>query len=582
MSNPQIVVEMDADEAKMWQKFKRIENAEGGVEAALKAIGRATKDVSNENAKMERAAAQTLRSIQTPQERYNQKIGELKHLYDKNKLSLDQYRRAVEQVESQYKRASDSGEDAFGDKALRNLVQYTAGIASIAALLGKAVQMFHDLDAEAQAAFDRMKDSRAGLAELAGLAKSPEEAQQLVETARKAYERGVGKSEDEAAGLHYKLKSTGLYEERKVFEDLSKSGVVTDVIPTIGATAKIQAAMGKAETGDATAVLSKLYQASDVTQYRMEEIARAAAEPALFAGKLGMKDEELLAQLAGGLQTLDVSKVDSGARAYYQALLQRGGFEGLSAEKQMAEVKKRLGTMDAEEQKKFFGSIEAQTFYEALMTQQGQQTFREQMVALPEAERTQLAIQKTMLPEVDTGLRRTRIAGEATRRREAQDIPEGRDRALAEAIIEDRVASLKSEGRDVEAWMGRQLWGMTRFLGSFAGRGDKMIIESAGNFRDALSADTQAELKRYWEERRGQTRTPATPQTAGQIGGPKPGDLITPVVPVPAAAADPRIDKTNDLLEKIHTTLERNAPRDNRTPRPMPAASAAANTMNRE
>lgn len=108
MANPQIVVEMDADEAKMWQKFKRIENAEGGVEAALKAIGRAAKGAAGEQADLERAALRVLKSIETPQQRYNQQIAELNRLFVANKLTVDQFRAAVARVDGEYAKATEA------------------------------------------------------------------------------------------------------------------------------------------------------------------------------------------------------------------------------------------------------------------------------------------------------------------------------------------------------------------------------------------------------------------------------------------------------------------------------------------
>ena len=117
-AGPQIVVEMDADEAKMWQKFKRIEQAEGGVEAALKAIGRAGKAAAADQAVLERAAVRVLKSIETPQERHNQKIAELNRLYGANKLTVDQFRRALTQVREEYARATTATEENTG--ALEN------------------------------------------------------------------------------------------------------------------------------------------------------------------------------------------------------------------------------------------------------------------------------------------------------------------------------------------------------------------------------------------------------------------------------------------------------------------------------
>jgi len=168
MSNPQIVVEMDADEAKMWQKFKRIENAEGSVEAALKAIGRAAKQAASDQTDLQRAAVRTLKAIETPQERHNRKIEELNRLYGANKLSVDQFRRALTQVRDEYAKVTDvaqentgaldeaanAGNRAFGSamfsqvKGLLGALGLGGGLAGVLAMVNKEYAALIERQAE--------------------------------------------------------------------------------------------------------------------------------------------------------------------------------------------------------------------------------------------------------------------------------------------------------------------------------------------------------------------------------------------------------------------------------------------------
>ncbi len=483
-----------------------------GNDGALKAINDIQKEVvrlEKENAKLaqsskkgaseygqaSREAKQLLASLVSETDRHNNKVAELKRLLDANKISQGQYTAAVTEANKQLaaseghmSRTAGAGKAAFGSAAVSSLLQYVAGVGSVGTALQKAIELFQTLDQEAQKAFQRIQDSQAGMSELAGQAKDENEAKQLIHNARKAYDSGVGKSEDEAARLHYKLRATGLYGEREVFEALDRSNVIADVVGTAGATARIQSAMGKEETGDATAVTSKLFRASDATQYSFDQVAVAAAEPALFAGKLKMKDEELLAQLASGMQVLDPAKAGTGARSYYEALLKQGGFEGLSATEQMAKVRGTLAPMDEEARKKFFGSIEGQTFFEALQTKQGQETFQQQMVALPEAERTKLALRKAKFPDVDPALRRSRLAELAKRKREAQDRPEGTDRALSEAIIDEQTARTKESMGNMPAAVERVGLQTLRL-----GLGDQVMIDDASR-DNALSQSLRDEI----------------------------------------------------------------------------------------
>ena len=454
-----------------------------------------TRQLTAEERKLAKEAKDAYEKTLTPMQRYQAKLNMLDAALKRGIITRQQYNAAVAKSKAELDHAGTSlrtsaraHDSTFGTAAIQSLGQYALGVGSISAALAKAVELFRALDQEAQEAFERINESKAGMAELAGLARTPEEAKAFVDTARKAYDQGVGRTEEEAAGLHYKLQSTGLYNDRKVFEELAKTGAVRDVMPTVGATAKIQAAMGTEETGDATAVVSKLYAASDATQYTMPQIAKAAAEPALFGAKLGMSDEGVLAQITGALQTLDVSKVDSGARAYYQALAQRGGFEGLNATEQITAVQERTAPMDAEDRTKFFGSIEAQTFFEALTTQRGQQVFQEQLVALPEAERTQLALTKAQLPDVDPALRKARLAELAERKKEAEDRDEGEQRALTQAILDERQARTKREHGNALAYIERGAMTTGRmFLGD-------EFVEQEASHDPLLSSELREEV----------------------------------------------------------------------------------------
>ncbi len=597
MSGPQIVVEMDSDEAKLWAGFQRIMRGEEGMEKGMGKVAGETRKAAAEQAALERAAKRVIDSVMTPQERYNAKIAELNRLYGASKLSVDQFRAATQRAGSQLDATGQAGEKAFGAAAVASVGRYVGGLASIATVLGIATRAMREMDAAREEAFERAKGERAGLAELAGLAKTPEEAQGYITEARKAYASGVGGSEDEAAGLHYALVSAGLYEDRKLFEDLSRSGVIRDVKPAVGATKTLQYLMGEKETGDATAVMSKLYQAADVTQYEVQDVARAVATPALYAAKLGMSDEDLIAQGTAGMMGMPVSKVDSAARAYYQALLLHGGFEGLSASEQIEKVKETVGSMSAEDQKKWFGSVEAQDLYGILAGEQGQKVVQEQLVALPEAERTQLALRKATLPDVDTGLRRTKAAEVAKRQSDAEDRPEGMDRALAEAIIEEHVAALKQRGGNFEAWAAGAMMRIP-----LPGR-DERVITGASAFQDDLSPGTQAELKEWWRLRRLEENDPAeiarrlhgqeteaappmSPAGQRQIDELDAGRAtVTQVVPTPTGN-DPQMSENNQLARETVQTLKEIRDEVRRSPqrpaRPLPASSSAANNQHRE
>ena len=485
--NKELIKSLDAAQKRML-----------GLEKQLEKTSAKSKKLTAEQRAMARHAKKAFEEAQSPLQRYENKMKRLERAFKKGAITQREFeagskklKRELHQTQGGFSMVAKASETAFNPM---KLTAFAGGIVSVSALLKKATDLLNEMDEASRRAFDQAKEARPGMAELAGLAKTPEEAQKLVTKARKAYDTGVGKTEEEAAGIHYKLKSAGLYEEREVFEELSRSGAIRDVIPTVGATARIQSAMGKAETGDAMAVMSKLYQASDVTQYTVPEIGAAAAEPALYAGRLGMKDEELLAQLAAAMQVSDPGKSGTQATAFYSTLLEKGGFKGLSAEQMMTKVGETLAPMSEADQKKWFGRKEGQTFYQTLLT--NQETFRQQMQALPEAEQMQLARVKASLPDVDSLLGATRSADEAKRSSAAEDRGAGEARALVEAVFAERDTAIKEKmpGRVGQAFstVGRSIVGLVQRVA-----GDEAVLENT-MVRDAeLSPELRGRITRH-------------------------------------------------------------------------------------
>ena len=102
MPGPQIVVEMDANEAKLWSAYQRIIQGETQMEAGMKKVSRATNEAAKEQRDLERSAKRVLDSIATPQEKFNQKLQELGRLFTASKLTAEQFRAAVTKVRTEY------------------------------------------------------------------------------------------------------------------------------------------------------------------------------------------------------------------------------------------------------------------------------------------------------------------------------------------------------------------------------------------------------------------------------------------------------------------------------------------------
>lgn len=127
----QIVVEMDANEARLWSAFQKVASGTVEMETGMKKVSRATNEAAKEQRELERSAKRVLDSIATPQERFNQRLQELGRLYSANKLTVEQFRTALTKVRTEYDAltatvADNSKEQAELERAAKKVIDSIA------------------------------------------------------------------------------------------------------------------------------------------------------------------------------------------------------------------------------------------------------------------------------------------------------------------------------------------------------------------------------------------------------------------------------------------------------------------------
>ncbi len=122
------------------QQLGQVRRAQETLEQKLRDFGTTSQKVGQEERELNRMREQVLRQIQTPQEQYNQKVGQLDRLLKANKLSQDQYNRAVAQSKQEMDRAGESGQKAFGPMAL-GMTRQLIGALGITGGVAGAIQV---------------------------------------------------------------------------------------------------------------------------------------------------------------------------------------------------------------------------------------------------------------------------------------------------------------------------------------------------------------------------------------------------------------------------------------------------------
>jgi len=118
MPSSSLSVEMTGEEAKLFQSFQSVIRQAKGFEESLNKTGQAAKGLAREENAMAREAKRAFEEARPPLEKYNEQKTKLEALLQKGKISQGEYNAAVRQAKQHLDDAGQSGEKAFGSKAI--------------------------------------------------------------------------------------------------------------------------------------------------------------------------------------------------------------------------------------------------------------------------------------------------------------------------------------------------------------------------------------------------------------------------------------------------------------------------------
>ena len=320
-----------------------------GVLSENAKVARSQQGVNREfelGAKVSNQAANRIkRDIETQQERFKRLRSEIFRGWQQNKLSTEQYGRAIRKLEQDYKTsggafkrfANDAGREL--DELEESTERVGGGFAAwgprLFATLGVLSQIrsgYQEVEALIQAGEQSITGSRGSIGSLRQLADSQEQFDKLQNAARRLRLSGAVESLGEGADTVFALQSANLLtpDAEALFLQLGARQVVPDLGKFARAIRTQLAAFGRAETGDAVQIASKAFAASAFSPASVEELLEAAALPGGTARALGISDEEVLA--ATSLLATSTGSANIGAtalRSFLSSTAQSEEFEGL-------------------------------------------------------------------------------------------------------------------------------------------------------------------------------------------------------------------------------------------------------------
>lgn len=234
----------------------------------------------------------------SPVEQYNRKMASLKGLLDRNKISQNEYTAAAKRSQQALMETGKAGQSAFGTRALSQIKGFATGFLGLGVAIGIAKTALSDLAAEREALAEKQRAAQRGIGSLAQVATSRAHMEDLVTKAERLYAGGGAQSLDEAGRIIFALQSAGQVQYANLFKEMRATGLVESPDVMAGAAQALMSTIGKGETGNVRAILSKAFGASAYSPVSAEALLQAAARGGGGAAAMGVSDEELLAATA--------------------------------------------------------------------------------------------------------------------------------------------------------------------------------------------------------------------------------------------------------------------------------------------
>jgi hypothetical protein len=182
-----VVIEMTGDEAKYLASLRAAAAGLSGMEQGLKKVTDESAKAAKEENELARAAKRVFDDTRTPMEQYNQRMQQLNTLLEKGKINQEAFARASHQAGEALKQAGESGNIAFGEKAIEGIKTMVGalgvgtGLAGAIELVRKEYETLHQTQKRAAEASMSVADAQIKFLRMSGV-ETPEERDKLIKS----------------------------------------------------------------------------------------------------------------------------------------------------------------------------------------------------------------------------------------------------------------------------------------------------------------------------------------------------------------------------------------------------------------
>lgn len=351
----------------------RLNVATRNAEKSVEEQSRAVRDARREMQEFGRAGRRVFEQTRTPAERLNRTLEELRRLQRAGAIDAETLGRAAQQAQDRYQRELNeteaATERAFGDDQIRG---YIEGFVSLTAIITGIREIMEQVNEEAREAADVLRELAPARGELAQVATSPEDFQQLLQLVDRVRTAGVGVQPGEAEQVVFAARSTGLEDQLQTFLQVGSSGLARDIQGLINSVDTVVKAFGDQAIPSVEELVSQSLVASGVTQNTITDLLEALASVGASARARGVGDEEAfatIATLAGptGSAALAATQVNA-----FLSAAEKAGIEAGSLAEQIAEVQRRMEEQGVTERDILGSRKEALTGFRTIVNSQQQ------------------------------------------------------------------------------------------------------------------------------------------------------------------------------------------------------------------
>lgn len=468
-----IDITMTGDTQDVIKAYARVIKQQDQLIAKFRKSGQEGKKSTKEaNRELQRFADQTKRITATPLERYNTQMKRLKHAFDKGKLSAKEFQRASAMAKRELREISSPS-------FIGRFAGVTGGIAMATMGLRAYLGVMRQITSESDRVAGRQRESEGGVSQLAQVATSQKDFNQLFLLAKQMFAQGVGDSVGGAANVVFQLRSAGLDSAAPLVTELAGSQLIGNAQEFVRAAKTLHENLGEAETGGFRAIVSKAFGASQFSPATAESLLLGTSRGAQSAKTLGLHDEELLA--ANALAATAIGTAEEGGTAVASLLrsLVREApevFKGKSL-KESVELIDKQG-LGEDELIEFLGRQEAARAFLVLRGAMRDGRFDEVVRGVEQAQRGDEVAQRLGFIANNPFLQTSRVRRETEARNEIAKEQRAIMANAAQALILDTESQLERRGQTMRGFFKRKFLETSRM---FHGD-DRAFLQRFGGF----------------------------------------------------------------------------------------------------